>query len=37
MKEQKGTVQNRKSGGSKPVLRHFSKTDVRYWEQVTVS
>jgi integrase len=34
MKEQKRTGQNRKSGGAEPVLRHFSKTDIRHWEQV---
>jgi len=34
MKEQKKIVQNQKSGGSEPVIRHFSKTDIRHWEQV---
>ena len=34
MKEQKRTVQNPKSGGSNPVIRHFAKTDIRHWEQV---
>jgi integrase len=34
MKEQERTLKNQKSGGEMPMLRHFSKTDIRYWDQV---